>query len=61
MSHIRGTAQLDLVPVDRKVNHFDIVNHLAPRDRGSYDPDAWQDQYRRQALETPDDQPYPIP
>jgi hypothetical protein len=61
MSHIRGTALLDLAPVDRKVNHFDIVHHLAPRDPGSYEPDAWRDQYRRQALETPHDQPYPIP
>jgi cation diffusion facilitator CzcD-associated flavoprotein CzcO len=61
MSHIRGTAQLDLAPVGHKINHFDIVNHLAPRDRGSYQPGVWEEQYRRQALETPDDQPYPIP
>ncbi len=61
MSHIRGTARLDLVPVGHKVNHFDIVAHLAPRDPGSFAPAQWQAQYRSLALDTPDDQPYPIP
>lgn len=61
MSHIRGTARLDLDPVGHKVNHFDIVTHLAPRDPGSYPPQAWQDRFRDIALQTPDDQPYPIP
>ncbi len=61
MSHISGTAQLDLLPVGHKVNHFDIVAHLAPRDSGSFQPDAWRDQYRALALNTPDDVAYPIP
>lgn len=61
MSHIRGTARLDLAPVGHKVNHFDIVSHLAPRDPGSFDPATWREQFRRLALETPDDQPYPLP
>jgi hypothetical protein len=61
MSHIRGTARLDLVPVGHKVNHFDIVRHLAPRDPGSFPPDRWEAAYRDLALATPDDQPYPIP
>jgi len=61
MSHIRGTAQLDNEAVGHKVNHFDIVNYLAPRDPGSYPPDAWRTHYRDIALNTPDEQPYPLP
>ena len=61
MSHIRGTAQLDMAPVGHKVNHFDIVRHLAPRDPGSFEPGAWERQFRELALNTPDDQPYPLP
>lgn len=60
MSHIRGTARLDLVPVGHKVNHFDLIRHLATRDPGSFAPD-WEAQYRRIALETPDDVAYPMP
>ncbi len=61
MSHIKGTAQLDSVPVGHKVNHFDIVAHLAPRDTGSFAAGLWQDQYRQLALQTPDEQSYPLP
>ncbi len=61
MSHILGTAQLDMATVGHKVNHFDIVSHLAPRDSGSFEPGAWQEQFRRLALQTPDEQPYPVP
>jgi len=61
MSHIRGTAKLDRVPVGHKVNHFDIVAHLAPRDPGSYAAERWPALYREIALGTPDDQPYPVP
>ena len=60
MSHIRGTARLDPVQVGHKVNHFDLVTHLAPRDPGSFEPGAWQQQFRDIALNTPDDQPYPV-
>jgi hypothetical protein len=60
MSHIRGTAQLDLVHVPHKVNHFDLVRYLAARDSASY-PAGWEAQYRDLALQTPDDTPYPIP
>jgi len=60
MSHIRGTARLDMAPVGHKVNHFDLIRHLAPRDPGSFAPD-WDAQYRRIALETPDDVAYPMP
>lgn len=61
MSHIRGTARLDLLPVGHRLNHFDMVTHLAPRDPGSFEPGAWECQYRELALNTPDDQPYPMP
>lgn len=61
MSHIRGTAQLGNEVHGHKVNHFEIVNYLAPRDAGSYAPDTWRPLYRDIALDTPDDQPYPVP
>ncbi len=61
MSHIRGTAQLGNEVHGHKVNHFEIVNYLAPRDAGSYAPDTWRTFYRDIALNTPDDQPYPVP
>lgn len=60
MSHIRGTARLDLQPVGHKVNHFDIVRHLGPRDPGSYPAGRGWDFYRDIALHTPDDRPYPL-
>lgn len=61
MSHIQGTARLDNEAMGHKLNHFDIVRHLAPRDPASYPPDSWQAHYRDLALNTPDGQPYPIP
>jgi cation diffusion facilitator CzcD-associated flavoprotein CzcO len=61
MSHIAGTAQLDNQTLGYNVNHFDIVDYLAPRDRGSYPEPAWRAHYRDLALNTPDEQPYPIP
>ncbi|CAN5312222.1 hypothetical protein BH11PSE9_BH11PSE9_06750 [soil metagenome] len=61
VSHIVGTAQLDNQPVGHNINHFDLVGHLAPRDAASYPPDSWRAYYRALALDTPDDQPYPIP
>ena len=60
MSHIRGTAHLDMRAVGHKVNHFDIVRHLAERDPGSYPAGRGWDFYRAIALHTPDDQPYPL-
>lgn len=60
MSHIRGTAQLDQVPAGHKINHFEIVRHLAARDPGSYPAGRGWDFYRDLALHTPDDQPYPL-
>ena len=61
MSHICGTAQFDRAVVGHKVNHFDIVDYLAPRDPASYPPQTWRTHYRDIALNTPDTQPYPIP
>jgi hypothetical protein len=61
MSHIRGTARLDNLPVGRRLNHFDIVDYLSARDPASYPPDTWRAHYRDLALNTPDDAPYPIP
>ena len=61
MSHIRGTARLGNGPTGHKINHFDIVDYLAPQDPASYPSDTWHAHYRDIALNTPDEQPYPIP
>lgn len=61
MSHIQGTASLDNQPVAGRLNHFDLVDYLAPRDPASFPPEAWRATYRDLALKTPDEQPYPIP
>jgi hypothetical protein len=61
MSHIQGTANLDNQAVAGRLNHFDLVNFLAPRDAASFPPDAWRESYRDLALNTPDERPYPIP
>jgi hypothetical protein len=61
MSHIRGTAQLDMEPLPHRLNHLEMVRHLAHRDPASFggaDADAW---CRDVGLGTPDDQPYPLP
>jgi cation diffusion facilitator CzcD-associated flavoprotein CzcO len=60
MSHILGTARLDMEPHPR-LNHLEIACHLAERDPGSHgDRPVW-DFYRELALGTPDDAPYPMP
>lgn len=61
MSHIAGTARLDNETLGHKLNHFDIVDYLAPRDPASYPPNTWRAHYRDIALNTPDERPYPIP
>lgn len=61
MLHIRGTARLDMEPLGYKLNHFDIAKYLSERDPGTYTEAQGWDFYRRLALETPDDQPYPLP
>lgn len=61
MSHIRGTARLNNEIPGYRVNHFEVVDYLAPRDPASFPPDTWRAHYRGIALDTPDGQPYPIP
>jgi cation diffusion facilitator CzcD-associated flavoprotein CzcO len=59
-SHIRGGARFDMVPVEGNVNHFDLVRYLAERDPANF-PAGWRDAYRALALQTPDEDPYPLP
>jgi cation diffusion facilitator CzcD-associated flavoprotein CzcO len=61
VSHITGHAKLDLEPLPYRLNHLEMVRHLATRDPASFggvDPDAF---CRDIGLGTPDDQPYPMP
>ena len=60
MSHIRGTARLDMEPHPR-LNHLEIACHVAERDPGSHGAGPVWDFYRDLALRTPDDEPYPMP
>jgi len=60
MSHIRGTARLDMEPHPR-LNHLEIACHIAERDPGSHgDGPVWEF-YRDLARRTPDDEPYTMP
>jgi hypothetical protein len=59
-SHIRGTAQLDRVQPGHKIDHLEIVRLLCTRDVGSYAEGRGWEFYRRVALDTPDDVPYPL-
>jgi len=61
MSHIRGTARLDMQAVGHKINHFAIPRYLAQRDPGSYPEGRGWEWWRELALGTPDDRPYPLP
>ncbi|MBL8339856.1 MAG: NAD(P)-binding protein [Rubrivivax sp.] len=61
MSHVRGQARLDLEPTAHRLNHLDVVAHLAARDPASFggaDARAW---CREAGLGTPDDRPYALP
>jgi hypothetical protein len=59
MSHIKGTARLDMAPTPYRLNHLDFARHLMERDPAA-GPDAWQ-HLQALALATPDDVPYPMP
>ena len=61
MSHICGTAQLDLEPLPYRLNHLEMVRHLARRDPTSFGGVDAEDWCRAVGLDTPDDQPYPMP
>jgi hypothetical protein len=60
-AHIAGRAKLDLEPVGHRINHMALVDYLAARDPFNYPPDSWREEYRQLALNTPDEQPYPVP
>jgi hypothetical protein len=61
MSHICGTAKLDMEPVATKLNHLDMIRHLAPRDPGSFTAGKGWEFYRDLTLGIADDQAYPLP
>jgi hypothetical protein len=61
MSHLLGKAALTMEPVTHKVNHLDLVAYLAEREPENFPPGEWRQRFRTIALETPDDQPYPMP
>lgn len=60
LSHVRGTARLDMVPTDHNINHLDMARYLADRDPGSFAAGRGWDHIRQLALETPEDLPYPF-
>ena len=59
--HIRGVAKLDDVPLKGKINHYDLIGHLAPHDPANYPADRWPGTYRELALSWPEDRSMPIP
>ncbi|MEO8525998.1 MAG: NAD(P)-binding domain-containing protein, partial [Caldimonas sp.] len=59
MSHIVGTARLDMEQGAR-LNHLEIARHLAERDPGAQAEGKGWDFYRHLAMTLPDDQPYPF-
>jgi len=61
MSHIRGTALLDNAVLPHRLNHFDLVDYLGPRDPASFPAGDWREIYRKLAVSTADEEPYPIP
>lgn len=61
MSHIRGQATLEPVPLAHKINHFDAAAFLAARDPVNFPAGRWEETYRRLALAHPEEQPLPIP
>ena len=60
MSHIRGTARLDMEPHPR-LNHLEIACHLGERDPAHHADAPVSEFYRELSRSTPDDQPYPMP
>jgi len=61
MSHIRGQATLEPVPLARKLNHFECATFLASHDPENYPKGQWEEEFRRLALAHPEDRPLPIP
>ena len=61
MSHIQGKAMLDDTPVPHKLNHLDMVRHLAARDPASFAAAGGWEHYRDLTLRISDDQAFPMP
>lgn len=61
VAHIRGQAMLELVPLARRLNHFQMPAFLAARDPVHYPAGQWEAEYQRLALAYPVDRPLPIP
>jgi Pyridine nucleotide-disulphide oxidoreductase len=61
MSHIKGTARFDNEVLAHRLNHIELVEFLAKRDPASFPPETWRAHYQAMVLDTPDEQPYPIP
>ena len=61
MSHIKGAARLDMEPTPHRLNHFDLVTYLAPRDPGSFVEGKWEEEFRKIAMETGDEVAYAVP
>ena len=38
-----------------------MVNYLAPRDEGSFVKGKWEEEFRKIAMETGDEEAYPMP
>jgi lysine/ornithine N-monooxygenase len=61
MSHIRGRARLDMEPTPHRLNHLDMVRHLAERDPESFAAEGGWQHYRDLSLKLDADQPFPMP
>lgn len=61
MSHIKGNAVFDSVPIATNTNYYEMVRHLAQRDRANYPALLWYLKYLYMAFRQPDDKPFPIP
>jgi hypothetical protein len=61
MSHIRGRARLDMEPTPHRLNHLDMVRHLAARDPESFAAEGGWEHYRDLSLKLDADQPFPMP
>lgn len=59
--HIRSAATLDEAPLKYKINHYDLLQFLAPHDPVNYPADSWHRTYQDLALSWPDDRPMPVP
>lgn len=61
MSHVLGRAQLDLDPIPHKLNHLDMIRHLAERDPASFAAEGGWEHYRQLTMTLADDHAFPIP